>query len=53
MFRHKTDLNYWKGLNVDGWSAEIGGMRKLLTQFAAIPKSDIQGNQVLDVVASL
>jgi len=40
---HRTDMNYWKGLNVDGWSQEISGMRKLITQFAAIPKADVKG----------
>ena len=42
--RHRTDMNYWKGLNMDGWSQEISGMRKLITQFAAIPKADVKGN---------
>lgn len=36
-------MNYWKGLNVDGWSEEVTGMRKMITQFAAIPKADITG----------
>jgi len=40
---HRTDMNYWKGLNVDGWSEEVTGMRKMITQFAAIPKADITG----------
>jgi len=40
---HRTDSNYWKGLNVDGWSDEIEGMRKMISQFAAIPKEEIKG----------
>lgn len=37
-------MDYWKGLNVDGWSKEIEGMRKMISQFAAIPKEEVQGN---------
>jgi len=40
---HRTDLNYWKGMNVDSWTKEIEGMRQMITQFAAIPKEDIRG----------
>jgi len=40
---HRTDLNYWKGMNVDSWTKEIEGMRQMITQFAAIPKEDIKG----------
>jgi len=40
---HRTDQNYWKGLNVDGWSDEIEGMRKMIAQFAAIPKEEVKG----------
>ena len=42
-YRHRTDQNYWKGLNVDGWSDEIEGMRKMISQFAAIPKEEVKG----------
>jgi len=30
-------------LNVEGWEAEAEGMRKMISQFAAIPKEDIKG----------
>jgi len=40
---HRTNQDYWKGLNVDGWEAEAEGMRKMISQFAAIPKEDVSG----------
>jgi len=40
---HRTDQKYWKGMNVDGWIAEAEGMRRMISQFAAIPKEDIKG----------
>jgi len=40
---HRSNIDYWKGLNVDGWSDEALGMRKMITQFAAIPAEEIKG----------
>ena len=31
---------------MDGWSKEIEGMRKMISQFAAIPKEEVQGNKI-------
>jgi len=40
---HKTDQNYWKGINADGWEDEALGMRKMITQFANIPAEEVKG----------
>lgn len=40
---HKTDQNYWKGINSEGWMKEALGMRKMITQFANIPADNIEG----------
>jgi len=40
---HRTDQNYWKGINADGWTEEALGMRKMITQFANIPADQITG----------
>ncbi len=43
IFSHKTDQNYWKGINADGWEDEALGMRKMITQFANIPAEEVKG----------
>ena len=40
---HRSNIDYWKGLNVDGWSEEALGMRKMITQFAGVPAEKIKG----------
>jgi hypothetical protein len=40
---HRTNQDYWKGINEDGWTAEALGMRKAITQFANIPAQFIEG----------
>ncbi|XP_054156547.1 chitin deacetylase 8-like [Oppia nitens] len=34
---------HWKNLDVDGWRAEFGGMKKILSKYADIPISAIVG----------
>ncbi|XP_023332330.1 uncharacterized protein LOC111704337 isoform X1 [Eurytemora carolleeae] len=40
---HRSSTDYWKALNVTGWRNEIEGLRKMISQFAAIPKEEITG----------
>eukprot|EP00088_Acartia_fossae_P051337 TRINITY_DN5766_c0_g2_i1.p1 TRINITY_DN5766_c0_g2~~TRINITY_DN5766_c0_g2_i1.p1 ORF type:complete len:442 (+),score=66.46 TRINITY_DN5766_c0_g2_i1:38-1363(+) len=40
---HRTDLDYWRGINADGWEAEASGMKKMISSMARIPKEDIKG----------
>ena len=47
---HKTDQNYWRGINADGWENEALGMRKMITQFANIPANEIKGKQLISFI---
>jgi len=40
---HRSSTDYWKALNVTGWRNEIEGLRKMISQFAAVPKEEISG----------
>lgn len=40
---HRSNQDYWKGLNKTGWILEIDGMRRMITQFADIPIEEIIG----------
>jgi len=40
---HRNDLDYWKGLDEQGWADEIVGMRRIASQFSAIDPCEIKG----------
>jgi hypothetical protein len=41
--RHRSNQDYWKGMNKTGWKREIVGMRQMTSQFANIPVDQITG----------
>jgi len=40
---HRSNQDYWKGMNKTGWKREIVGMRQMTSQFANIPVDQITG----------
>lgn len=40
---HRSNQDYWKGINEQGWSDEALGMKRAITQFSNIPAEYIKG----------
>ena len=43
ILRHRSNQDYWKGINEQGWSDEALGMKRAITQFSNIPAEYIKG----------
>jgi len=42
---HRSPPDYFKGLNQSEWTAEMGGMKTMLTNFAELPPEEIRGTR--------
>jgi len=40
---HRNDETYWKKMDAEGWTNEIGGMKDMISAYANIPRGDIVG----------
>jgi len=40
---HQSNTDYWKGMNVSGWDAEVLEQKKQIAHFAKIPEAQIVG----------
>merc|ERR1719430_89751 len=42
---HRNDAKYWQELDVEGWKAEMVGVRKMIGQFAALDPCEVRGTR--------
>jgi len=42
---HRNDPKYWQNMDVEGWKAEMVGVRKMIGQFAALDPCEVRGTR--------